>query len=528
VQIGSSLNTVAAGAGLLPAEMAARMIKADRPEKGPLYETARVLLEEFRHTCLQAGVLDYGLAIHLFVNVLMTDAGYLDHLRSRFRYLLVDDLDETVPAEHDFIAAVASTMAQVVYAFNTDGGHSGFMGADPTSALQRFRPTAEVVALTGSHTCSLEAYRFADALSLRIMGQRTDERAGEIVAAQITSELRGEMMTLVAETVQRLITAGTPPGEIAVITPHVEKALEVTLHRSLAGLAPVQNLSLSRRLVDDPHARAIITLAGLVHPHWNIPRDSAGFITNAVQLLLKLDPIRAAILGDAIWRKGELPDLDEVGLRRRIGFRQAESYEYLRQWVEQAKAREWPTDTFAQAVVAELFAPLMGDLQVETLHSCQQLLLSAYRFRTAMQRFGDGAYGSAYIKMLTEGTVAAEPLEAYDASEKAVLLTTPFAYLGSRRTSTYQVWVDLSGSGWYPNDVKELANPHVLSRRWEDGERWSDTRNNRIRQANAARTVRALLRRLTGRLILADCSLTPWGYEQEGGLSEAFAELSGI
>jgi hypothetical protein len=245
-----------------------------------------------------------------------------------------------------------------------------------------------------------------------------------------------------------------------------------------------------------------------------------------MQLLLKLDPIRASILGDAIWRaNGELPDLDAIGLRRRIGFERAEAYEYLRQWVEEAKRQEWETDAFAQAVIVEVMAPLIGDLSLEQIHACQQLLLSAGRFRKAMERFGDGAYGREYIKMLTEGTVAAEPLDAYDPAKDAVTLATPFGYLTSRLTSQYQIWVDLSGNGWYPNDVKELANPHVLSRHWAEGDRWTDTRSNRMRQANAARTAKALVRRCKGRLILAECSLTPWGQEQEGGLAEAFADL---
>ncbi|HWI63497.1 MAG TPA: hypothetical protein VNT75_16795, partial [Symbiobacteriaceae bacterium] len=318
------------------------------------------------------------------------------------------------------------------------------------------------------------------------------------------------------------------PGDIAVITPHVDKALEVTARQVLGARAvpvKVQNVSLSRRLVDEPYARSIITLAGLVHPHWKIPRDSAGSFSNAMQLLLKLDPIRASILGDAVWRAGDLPDLDEAGLRRRVGFERAEAYEYLRHWVQEARRKEWGTDEFAQAAVAEVMAPLVGELKPATLHTCQQLLMSAHRFRQAMERFGEHAYGSEYIKMLTEGTVAAEPLEAYDPQKDAVTLATPFAYLSARLTSQYQLWVDISSDGWYPSDVKELANPHVLSRRWDEENRWTDSLNKKSRQYNAARTAKALVRRCKGRLILAECGLTAWGVEQEGGLAEAFTDL---
>ncbi len=527
IQIASNLSTVASSAGLSAGEMARRLTMADRADKAGLYDTVQALLENFRENCLEAGILDYGLSLQLFTGVLMQHAPYLEHLKGRYRFLLVDDLDESVPAEQDFLGALASQLEQAVFAFGTDGGHAGFMGADPVSAMTRFRPGAEVIELTGSHTCSPEAFEFGEALAERIMGRRPTKRFTEIVEARIATDLRGDMLTQVLEKVGELLDRGVPAGQIVLLSPHIDKALEVTARRVLGARGTaVQNLSLSRRLVDEPYARAIITLAGLVHPQWNIPRDSAGSFANAMQLLLKLDPVRASILGDAIWRSGDLPDLDETGLRRRIGYERAEAYEYLRKWIHEARVRgEWATDEFAQAAVAEVMAPLVGDLTVEQLHACQQLLISAHRFRQAMERFGPGAYGQEYVKMLTEGTVAAEPLEAYDPARDAVTLATPFAYLTSRLSSQYQIWTDISGDGWYPNDVKELANPHVLSRRWEEGERWTDSRNNRIRQGNGARTVRALVRRCTGRIILAECSLSAWGQEQEGGLAEAFSDL---
>jgi hypothetical protein len=531
IQIASNLSTVAAASGLSPGEMARRLQESDRQgqDRSRAYELVHTLLEEFREKCLEAGILDYGLSLYLFTGVLMQHPPYLEHIRRRYRFLLVDDLDETVPAEQDFLAAVSAQMEQAVFGFGTDGGHSSFMGADPASAMQRFGPGAEQVQLAGSHTCTPENFAFGEALKERINGRKPARRFTSVVEDHIVSDLRGELITQVVAKIVALVDRGIKPGEIAVLTPHVDKALEVTARQLLSArqpTVPVQNLSLSRRLVDEPYARAIITLAGLVHPHWKIPRDSAGSFSNAMQLLLRLDPVRASILGDTVWRSGDLPDLDEAGLRRRLGFERAEAYEFLRAWIHEARRKEWGTDEFAQAVVAQVMAPLIGEtLRPGTLHACQQLLVSAHRFRQAMERFGEGAYGNEYIKMLTEGTVAAEPLEAYDPARDAVTLATPFAYLTARLTSQYQIWVDLSSDGWYPSDVKELANPHVLSRRWEEGSRWSDRLNNRYRQANAARTAQALARRCRGRIILAECGLTVWGQEQEGGLAEAFTDL---
>lgn len=541
IQLASNLSTVAAASGFSPAETARRLAAADRPDRARLYESVQGLLEAFRERCLEAGILDYSLSLHLFTEILMKHEPYLEHLRHRFAALMVDDLDETVPAEQDFLAALSGQVERSLFTYGTDGGHMQFMGADPEGARQRLGSGAQVEELRGSHTCTAEMFAFGEALARRIGGTDAERRFADIVADHISEDLRSDMIAQAVQKIDELVQQGIPPGQIALISPHVDRALEVMAARELAPRSiAVQNLSLSRRLVDEPYARAIITLAGLVHPHWQIPRPSAGNFANAMQVLLGLDPVRSSILGDAVWRGGDLPDLDAIGLRRRIGFERSEAYEQLRAWVSDARERaaavpdpfggdepagEYATDEFAQAVVAEVMAPLAGDLTPAKLHSCQQLLLSAFRFRTAMERFGEGAYGSEYVKMLTEGTVAAEPLEAYDPDRDAVTLATPFAYLTARLTSQYQIWLDISGAGWYPSDVKELANPHVLSRRWEEGERWTDSHSSRRRQANAARTARALARRCTGRIILADCSMTAWGQEQDGGLAEAFADL---
>lgn len=527
IQIVSNLSTVAAAACLTPAEATERLSAAHgRGRHAALYATVRGLLEAYRADCRRAGLLDYALAIDLYQRALLPLPAYQAHLRGRYRHLLVDDLDETAPAEQDFIAAVAAAMDSVTLAFGPDGGHSAFMGARPDLALARFGRAGRRLELTGSHTCSATAFRLGDDLAAAIREQAVSGRYGDIVEEWIRCELRGEMLEQAVAQAEALCARGVPPGEVAIIAPHVDAALAAVAGRRLAarGIA-VHNLSLSRRLLDEPLARAIVTLAALVHPQWHIPLH-AGAVAASLAVLLRLDAVRCALLGEAVAAVGELPDLDAAGLRRRVGFERSEAYEFLRRWVAEARQREWATDAFAQAVIAEVLLPLLGELKTAEVYACQQLLLSAHRFRLAMERFGEGAYGSHYVKMLTEGTVAAEPLQAYGVPEGHLLLTTPFAYLNARCTSAYQIWLDISGSGWYPSDVKELANPHVLAPGWPVGETWNDSRNRLTRQANAARTARALVRRCRGRLILAEADMGAWGEEQQaGGLATAFGDL---
>lgn len=541
IQIASNLNTVAAANGVPLHQIGPRLeAAATRPPEGgaPVWQAVQACLERYRALCLDAGVLDYGSSLDLYRSVLLHDPGYQEALTRRFRHLLVDDLDESVPVQQEMMEVAAPLMASCAFAFNLDGGQAGFMGAQPSLALQRFRERSSVVELPRSYTCSADMFAWSDALYRRLVTGRKEGRRSEmVVETHIRTDLRGEMVREMARTIADLVKRGVKPSEIAVISPHVDRALETAIRRALPEVA-VQNLSLSRRLLDERAARAVVTLASLTHPSWGVPLSQSA-VADALNVLLGLDPIRSAVLARAVVQSGSLPDLDEAGLRRRIGFERAEAYDALRAWLAEASQQEWEIDSFCQAVFGELLAPLRPEK--EAIHSTQQLLISSHRFRRATERVNPGEiHGREYLSMLLEGTVAADPLTSYKADPDALILATPFAYLtaawpergqGARADGEgrgghlYQVWVDIAADGWFPNDVKELANPHVLSPLWQMGERWADSRSRRFRLQNGAQAVRALARRCKGRLILAESALSSWGMEQDGSLSAAVADL---
>ncbi len=523
MQLSGNLTMLGAAAGLEPRRLVQLLAGAAGPDRSPVYQWAGNLLETFRARCLQAGMLDYGLALRLYTTVLLHHSPYLDHLRSRYRCLLVDDLDETTPVAQDLLALLAPHMEQAVYAFGTDGGHTRFMGADPERALERFRPGAQVEELHGSRTCSPEAFALGEALAHRILGGSVKGRSSGVVAGRIVTDLRSDMAVEVADRVAGLVANGVPPAEIAIIAPYVEMPLERTVAARLSAAGvQVRRLSGGRRLLDEPYVWAVIVLAGLAQPAWHLPLRTPNAVARALQVVLGLDPVRAGLLGEAVAGTGALPDLGEAGLRSRLTPKRAEAYDRLRHWLKAARERTWEPDELVGAIVAEVMAS-QGALPVQQVHLAQQLLRVAERFRLARERFGELAFGQTYQRLLTEGTVAAEPLEGEAAN--AVILATPYAYLKHRLTSRFQVWVDISGGGWYPSDVKELTNPHVLASGWVEGITWNDGLAGRVRQRNAARLVRALARRCTGQIFLAESALTPWGYEQEGGLAEVFADL---
>lgn len=529
VLMASNLWTVAAANGIPAHEVGRRLTEAAGGEDEALYRQVQATLDEYRQRLLAGRLFDYGLLLETYHRTLLTDPAYVAGLVQRFPHVLVDDLDETVPLEHAFLQTLLPALASAWLAFSTDGGHTQFMGARPQPAYATFRRLCPEEWLERSHTCGAACGGLGDALAARIQGDRAARAPAGCRVERIEADLRGEMAQKLGERAAELIRDGVPPHEIGVVAPQVDKVL---LHQLGEALAPagarVEDLSRTHRLLDDPFARALVTVVELVHPEWGLA-PGPGALAGAFAVLLELDPMRAFALAGAVARaQGSLPDLEAAGLRRRIGFRAGELYDGLREWVAQARHLPRPIDELVAAAASELLAPFAhGPVE---LTPARQLVRSAQRMRSLVEHLGHllvQPAGQCYVEMLLAGTIAADPLEQPGQDPQAVPVATPYAWLSSRRTVRFQLWADASGDAWYRSDVKELTNPHVLSPDWQPGDVWTDTRGLKVRRANAARTVRALLRRCREGLVAAESTLDSWGREQEGGVSDALRDVLG-
>lgn len=540
LQLLTRVDRVAAAAGLGPGEAVQRMAEADRPEKRLLYGQVTALLEHHRSRLLAAGLLDYGLALSLFMDCLLSDPGYRAHLRGRFRRLLADDVDEAAPAEQEFVAGMAEAVEEAAIALDPGGGHAVLRGADPAGAVARLAG-ADRVCLPDpapdleERLTAVRASRSAPAPSGPGPVSRPPQGRSRTQARclHIATEFWGDMVNRAAEAVVALVDAGARPGEIAVLAPRVDSLLATALGQALAarGVA-LQPLLPTRRLLDDPAVRAIVALAGLAVPAWRPPWPSPSPYADAVRVVLGLDPVAAAHLGQALWEgEGDLPD--PAG--------HPAPYRPLHAWLRAARGRDWQTDGFVRAALLEVLLPLRPDLPKPSVDACLQLLRAAEDFRLAAERLaaapqprggnwqapdrnsqspedlGAHPFGMNYRPLLTEATCPLWP-EPVGTEGEAVLLATPQAYLSRRLTSAAQVWLDVTSPGWLPVGVSELANPHVLLPGWPEGAPWTDEQARRVREAARERTVRALLRRCAGPVITAEAALSPWAQEQEGGL----------
>ena len=492
-------------------------------DKARVYQESIKIMKEFRKEGVLARTLDYSLIIHLYNHFLLENEDYISELFERFDYLLVDNLETMVPTAQILTLKLMEKMEETYLTFNPEGGFTGFFGGNPQLAKKTFFPICDQVYLEESYTTSKQARQLANSLVKKVFeGQPMADNG--FIKGEIHTDLRGDMLLEVGEKVTQLIDSGVNPSNIALIAPLVDKVLDFSLDRYFDERGyKLANMARSKRLLDEPYAQGLITLAFLVNPEWQINLNFSSLV-QTLSLILKLDPVRSALLADEIFKNQMvLPDLDQLGMRDRLGFDNSDKYDLFKKWVEGKKTQELDMEHFFQLVFGELLAPLEPD--EKDILACRQIINSVKKFKKVMDSYGEfdkRELGERFIDMVLNGTLAAEVLYRPPANEEKIILATPYTFLFSPfiEKVEYMFWLDAASENWFRSTTKELTNPYILSVEWQDDQEWNDEVDQQLRKEQLIDYVQSLLSKTTKGLYLANSYLNSRGWEQEGKLLE--------
>ena len=497
------------------------------------YQNAFTIMKRFRDICLERRCLDYSLVIELYNKYLLTSQEYKEYLKKHYNYLIVDDLEKSSPAAQDLIAKLVTESQESYLAYNPAGGFEKFFGAAPELAADRFLNDSEVVELSDSHTASLEAQEMSEAVADKIL--TGDELSYNQFIAQeqiIQEKFRGAMITKVIKQVKDLIAQGVKAQDIALIVPQIDKILEFILERELAEEDySILNLRRERRLLDNSFAEVLVVLTILTNPSWGLELNFSSLI-ETFDLILDLDPVRAALLADEV-DDYKLPDLEaKPRLRERIGFDKANQYDTFREWIIDKQEQEFELEYFFREAFGELLAPLLDSItdqneKEEIILSCRKIMDSIVKFKRAVKEFKEldqRDIGCKFIEMVLDGTLAAELLFGTESREDKVVLATPYTFLSlpDVKQVDHLFLLDLSSELWLLGSGKELSNPYVLSR--ENNGEWGDQIDQNLRREQLAHYLQGIFNKTKEKLYLADSDLSSRGWEQEGQLGEWLAE----
>lgn len=524
------------------------------PAQRRVYADVQDCAARFREYCLQNNLLDFSLQLEIFWNVLWREAAVHSHLTRTYRHLIYDNVEEDVPVAHDLIADWFAEFDSALIVYDEGGGYRQFLGADPRSA-QRFEALCkERVVFENSFVMSESVAQVERILGQIIPGEATlqdQEVSGNLDSIHIifregsdreTPHFYPELLDSITRQVHTLIREeGVPPSEIAILAPYLSDSLRFSLMNRLeaAGI-PVRSHRPSRSLRDEPASRALLTLAGLAHPQWEIhpPRPDVAY---ALMLALGTDLVRAQLLTEIVYRQKDLrlSAFDEIRgeMQERITFVVGNQYALLRQWlISYREAEPIPLDHFLRKLFGEVLSqPEFGfHRNFDFARVAASLIESVKKFRQALEltrteggetRLQFDELGREYFAMLQDGVIAAQYLQPYRQNNEAVLVAPAYTFLMMNRPVTAQFWLDIGSSSWVERPSQPLTQPYVLSRSWPAGRLWTDADEIASQMDILSHLVSGLLHRCRERIHLGLSDLGEHGFEQRGPLLRAFQKV---
>ncbi|MEP7134467.1 MAG: hypothetical protein ABI904_06000 [Chloroflexota bacterium] len=516
------------------------------PAQRRVYQDAQDCANRFRQYCLDHNLLDFSLQLDIFANVLWQQDIVKDYLTRSYRHLIYDNVEEDGPRAHDIISTWLPAFDSALLIYDEGAGFRYFLGADVQTgwALREF--CDEHIVLEESFVMSEGVASLSEGLVEAIVptaeGKMKEERSTDALSI-ITSHFYPELLDSVVSEIENLIfTFSIPPSEIVILAPYLSDALRFSITNRLESRnIPWRSHRPSRSLRDEPASQALITLAALAHPHWNIHPPKFDVAYALMQSIEGLDLIRAQLLTEIVYRLRDFglapfenikPDVQE-----RITFALGNRYSILRDWLlAYRESDQLPLDHFFRKLFGEVLsqAGFGYHSNFDSVRVAASLVESVKKFRMSIESTGAdfrslgdfGSLGREYIAMLQDGVIAASYVESWKTEDKdAVLVAPAHTFLMMNRPVTVQFWLDPGSSGWYERLSQPLTHPHVLARGWEAGRLWTDADDVQYSKAAMARLISGLLRRCRERVYLGIAELGESGFEQRGELLRAFQKV---
>lgn len=506
--------------------------------KKKIFQDSDNILKAYRKKCMELGVFDFGTAIEFYINVLLKNDDYTKMLKKRIKHLIVDNIEECVPTEIDFIEYLIPSLSSCVIAYNSEGGYGEAFGSNIKYMEERLINKFDEIKLNKTYTCDNEMAKFADELYYNIQNTN-DEEIINIkpldyniqIERNPTVDLRCEMLEMVANRIISLLEKDKyQPRDIVVVSTYADPVTEYVIGRILEKNGYfIKNLTRRNKVIENPFSQALVTLAKLCHPQFELipSRDE---INSLLRMLLKIDPIRSSILAGEINSFkpfAVFPDIEFPNLIERIGFLNIEKYKFIREWIENYKLeKELPINEFFQKVFLEIL--INKEVSQEDISQSKNLIDSAQNFIEVISKFNRNA-NKDFLEMLNQGIKAAESI--YELEEKInggfVLLSTPVAFLASSIRAKVIIISGLSSDNWSPRSIKELTNNHVLTKTWDHDQVYTEDLEIKNQKNYLAVTMRALIKNCKDKLITFESNISSSGFENDGNLSLFFEQLLG-
>lgn len=447
------------------------------------YSQMQEIINEYLDLLLKNSTMDNSIAIYLYNEFLLKDEEYVNNLRRRVNYLIVDSLENCTASEVDFIEVLLDSVKESYMYINHTKDYAAFNNVDMKYIKDKlfskckFTKNSETSEVNISELLKLNKY----------------------IELNQNIQLYSQMLIEASNKVVELINKGYRAKDIAIISPInnaiTEYEIKNTLLKNNIGFYSTKQ---DKRIIDYPYAHALMVALCIFYECEELlnNEDYISFIS----LLLNTNKIRAKKI---LSKKLESDKYNEI--ISYIGSKKLDDvniYEFLIKFyidklLELPKGKENVKICKKIIQESENFTENISLLGINDNKSKEKIFIEALKSSI-----------KDYYTLLE--------LEDFK-DEDLVVLTTPYTYISHNMKSDIQIWLDIGSNMWSMKSEKEISNVHVLKKSFIEGNMYTDDVEEFYKEYYLKNTIYNLILN-TEKVYAYKSEYTVNGYIQEGSL----------
>lgn len=447
------------------------------------YSQMQEIINEYLDLLLKNSTMDNSIAIYLYNEFLLKDEEYVNNLRIRVNYLIVDSLENCTASEVDFIDILLDSVKESYMYINQTKDYAAFNNVDIKYIKDKLFSKCKFIKNSEINEVNInELFKLNKDIELN-------------QNIQLYSQMLIEASNKVAE----LIKKGYRAKDIAIISPInntiTEYEIKNTLLKNNIGFYSTKQ---DKRIIDYPYAHALMVASCIFYECEELlnNEDYISFIS----LLLNTNKIRAKKI-----------------LSKKLD---SDKYNEIINYIRSKKL----DDVNIYEFLIKFYIDKLLELQKgkENVKICKKIIQESENFTENISLLGinnNKSKEKIFIEALKSSIkdyYTLLELEDFK-DEDLVVLTTPYTYISHNMKSDIQIWLDIGSNMWSMKSEKEISNVHVLKKSFIEGNIYTDDVEEFYKEYYLKNTIYNLLLN-TEKVYAYKSEYTVNGYIQEGSL----------
>ncbi|MDU6985249.1 MAG: hypothetical protein E6371_12610 [Terrisporobacter othiniensis] len=403
------------------------------------YTQMQEVIDFYVNTLLSKGIIDNSIAVYLYNNFLLNNEEYRRRLRKEYRYLIVDSLESASVSESNLILEFLNIVEDGYVFYDRSKDYSSFKNVDMAYIEENI----------------INEFFKEDVHDFGIISIKSLYKEKKSIELKDEYHLYDEMIDGVVEKLLQLMREGKNLKDIAIISPINNSILDYKICNKLkSNKIAVTNTKLDNKIVDYPYANVLVVATCIFYNLQYLIKEEE--YINFIEILFDINKIRAIKIFNHRHDNEEYKSL--------IEFIKDKEKENLR-----------ISEFLLQFYIEKMLNLKDGKKNVDL---CKDMIKQGDIFSEILEELNmdEKEKYEVFVKCLKDNIndyYMSADIEDMKSSNK-VIITTPYTYISANINRKIQLWLDVGSNAWNMKIEKDIANPLVLRKSFDEKLIYSD------------------------------------------------------